>query len=177
MNETSAERERERESERVYKKSVFFSFHFRIPSLMNGNHCMCNQNQMSKNLPLKKRRAYLIDPPLTNNENYSKIIKPFVIKYNHHRHSLFFSSYFRSYSQDDSCSVHVPTPPSSPHIDFSRQQHVYLSGNSTNILPQNYHYLMAQQYLDHYRLLFDQQQQYGYTIAEGIWLFFFLSRK
>jgi hypothetical protein len=32
---------------------------------------------------------------------------------------------------------------------------------------------MAQQYLDHYRLLFDQQQQYGYAILDGISFFFF----
>ena len=77
----------------------------------------------------------------------------------------------RSYSQDDSCSVHVPTPPSSPHIDFS-QQHAYLSANASNNLPQNYQYLMAQQYLDHYRFLFDQQHPYGYNMMEGIHFFF-----
>ena len=62
-------------------------------------------------------------------------------------------------------------------MDFSRQQHAYVSGNSNNILPQNYHYLMAQQYLDHYRLLFDQQQQYSYTNAEGTSLFFIIFLK
>lgn len=42
---------------------------------MNGNHHhhhnnnpMCNSNQISKNLPLKKRRTYMIDPS-TQNEN------------------------------------------------------------------------------------------------------------
>ncbi len=43
------------------------------------NNSMCNQNQIPKNLPLKKRRAYIIDTPTinltnTNNsqdENYS----------------------------------------------------------------------------------------------------------
>jgi hypothetical protein len=52
---------------------------------MNGNmnhtnNSMCNQNQIPKNLPLKKRRAYIIDTPTidldnTNNgqdENYLK---------------------------------------------------------------------------------------------------------
>jgi len=44
----------------------------------NPNNSMCNQNQIPKNLPLKKRRAYVIDTPTidlhqTNNgqdENY-----------------------------------------------------------------------------------------------------------
>jgi hypothetical protein len=39
---------------------------------MNGNNhsnnSMCNQNQIPKNLPLKKRRAYIIDTP-TQDEN------------------------------------------------------------------------------------------------------------
>ena len=47
---------------------------------MNGNHqcnnAMCNQNQIPKNLPLKKRRAYLADSSATNansghDENYA----------------------------------------------------------------------------------------------------------
>jgi hypothetical protein len=50
---------------------------------MNGNNhsnnSMCNQNQIPKNLPLKKRRAYIIDTPTINidtanggqDENYS----------------------------------------------------------------------------------------------------------
>ncbi len=40
---------------------------------MNGNNSIRNQN-----LPLKKRRAYVIDPPITHdeqNENYSKTIQ------------------------------------------------------------------------------------------------------
>jgi hypothetical protein len=39
---------------------------------MNGNHTtnsMCNQNQMPKNLPLKKRRAYIVDSPSINVDN------------------------------------------------------------------------------------------------------------
>jgi hypothetical protein len=41
---------------------------------MNGNNnyttnSMCNQNQIPKNLPLKKRRAYVIDPPTIDVEN------------------------------------------------------------------------------------------------------------
>ena len=40
---------------------------------MNGNNnhsnnSMCNQNQIPKNLPLKKRRAYLIDTSTVNHE-------------------------------------------------------------------------------------------------------------
>lgn len=30
---------------------------------------MCNQNQIPKNLPLKKRRAYIIDTPTIDIEN------------------------------------------------------------------------------------------------------------
>jgi hypothetical protein len=74
---------RERES----RKNNFFIFYFRKFYSMNGNNhnknLMCNQNQMLKNLPLKKRRAYFLDSPLTNeeqDENHSKIIKPFVVK-------------------------------------------------------------------------------------------------
>jgi hypothetical protein len=45
----------------------------------NNNYSMCNQNQIPKNLPLKKRRAYIIDTPSINvgntngeqDENYS----------------------------------------------------------------------------------------------------------
>ncbi len=45
----------------------------------NNNNLTCNQNQISKNLPLKKRRTYMIDSQTTNDEqdeNHSKIIKP-----------------------------------------------------------------------------------------------------
>jgi hypothetical protein len=40
---------------------------------------MCNQNQIPKNLPLKKRRTYMIDSSTRDNdqnENYSNTIKP-----------------------------------------------------------------------------------------------------
>ncbi len=64
------------EIELVY---LFVFFHFRIYqkiSTMNGNNnhsnnSMCNQNQIPKNLPLKKRRAYIIDPPtIDQDETY-----------------------------------------------------------------------------------------------------------
>jgi hypothetical protein len=78
---------------------------------------------------------------------------------------LFF---FRSYSQDDSSQIHipvVPTPPSSPHIEFLRQQYYFH--------PATYNYLMAQQY----RILIDQQQQYGYTIVDGNVVVFFCFKR
>ena len=34
---------------------------------MNGTHC--NQNQTPKNLPLKKRRAFIVDPPNIDADN------------------------------------------------------------------------------------------------------------
>lgn len=43
---------------------------------MNGNQVLCNPTW--KNLPLKKRRAYLVDSTLTNDENQTKILKLFV---------------------------------------------------------------------------------------------------
>jgi len=97
--------------------------------------------------------------------------------------SIFF---LRSYSQEDPLqiqlpSIIVPTPPSSPHIELLRQHYAYLLANSTNnqhqntFTPSTYEYLMAQkvlaqQFLDNYRTLTDQQyqtQQCGYTLVEG----------
>lgn len=88
---------------------------------------------------------------------------------NIHRNQILFSFFFscRSYTQDDSYQIHmpsnVPTPPSSPHMDFLRQQNYFQ--------PSIYQYLMAQQY----RLLHDrqqQQQQYGYSMIEGRYFFY-----
>jgi len=142
---------------------------------MNGNNhsnnSMCNQNQIPKNLPLKKRRAYIIDntnPGQNKNDSnhQSTMIKP-------------------SYSQEDPLQIHlpsgiVPTPPSSPHIELLRQHYAYLLANTTNnqhqtlFSPSTYECLMAQkvlaqQFLDNYRTLLEQQyqnQQCGYTLVE-----------
>jgi hypothetical protein len=97
--------------------------------------------------------------------------------------NLFF---LRSYSQEDPLQIHlppiiVPTPPSSPHIELLRQHYAYLLANSTNnqhqntFAPSTYECLMAQkilaqQFLDNYRTLTDQQyqtQQCCYTLVEG----------
>lgn len=57
--------------------SIFCFLELNILLQMNGNNMtnnlMCNQNQIPKNLPLKKRRAYIMDIENTNNgqdENY-----------------------------------------------------------------------------------------------------------
>lgn len=57
---------------------IFLSFFSRIVSfeIMNGNQML--DSPTWKNLPLKKRRAYLIDSTLTNDENQTKILKLFV---------------------------------------------------------------------------------------------------
>jgi hypothetical protein len=73
----------EKKRRREYKIEMISSFfYFRKFYSMNGNHhnnnLMCNQNQILKNLPLKKRRTYLTNDE--QDENYSKIIKPFVAK-------------------------------------------------------------------------------------------------
>lgn len=50
---------------------------------MNGNNTMYNQHLILKNLPLKKRRTYIIDQPIINDEydeNYSHTIRQYVIK-------------------------------------------------------------------------------------------------
>ncbi|CAF3848299.1 unnamed protein product [Adineta steineri] len=123
-----------------------------------NNNSMCNQNQILKNLPLKKRRTYLIDSLVANdeqNENFSKTIK-------------------QSYSKDDdSFHKHTPsspntlTPPSTPHMDLLRQQYAYLSTNPQQNYLHSFTYdcLMAQQLLDNYRIL-TEQQKYGYTPSE-----------
>ncbi|CAF3850153.1 unnamed protein product [Rotaria sordida] len=124
---------------------------------------MCNQNQISKSLPLKKRRAYMIDTSTANSEQneYCPTKKKQIL------------------SQDDSLQMYipsssiVPTPPSSPHLELLRQQYAFLLANSTNIIKQNSYYpltfdsFMTQQYLDHFRVLIEQQkQQHSYTIVE-----------
>ncbi|CAF4957944.1 unnamed protein product [Rotaria sp. Silwood1] len=124
---------------------------------------MCNQNQILKNLPLKKRRAYMIDTSTTNIEQNEYC--PTKIK--------------QAYLQNDPLQIYipyspvVPTPPSSPHLELLRQQYAYLLVNPTNIKNKNYYHsstydnFMTQQYLDNYRTLIEQQQQQrGYTIVE-----------
>ncbi|CAF2984043.1 unnamed protein product [Rotaria sp. Silwood2] len=122
---------------------------------------MCNQNQISKNLPLKKRRTYMMDTSTTNidQNEYCPIKKK------------------QAYLQDDPLQIYippspiVPTPPSSPHLELLRQQYAYLLANSTNIIKQNYYHLsthdsfITQKYLDNYRVLIDQQQR-AYAIVE-----------
>jgi len=80
---------------------------------------------------------------------------------------------FRSYLQDDSFSTHipvVPTPPSSPHIEFLRQQYANIQ-QKNYFHPATYNFLLAQQH----RLLIDQQQQCGSTLVEGnLFVCFFL---
>lgn len=100
-------------------------------------------NAMSKNLPLKKRRIYQVE---TNDENQTKYVK--------------------TKSTDQTYSMHVPTPPSSPHIEFLRQQYAYLSNYPSNQL--------TQQYFDHYRPTITQQQQHGgyRSAGEGMISFF-----
>ena len=58
---------------------------------MNGNNnhttavnAMCNQNQIPKNLPLKKRRAYMIDSTSTEVPSDSHVQDE---NYPHHRSS------------------------------------------------------------------------------------------
>ena len=98
---------------------------------------------------------------------------------------LFLLFLSRSFQQVDPLQIHLPsivmpTPPSSPHLEFLRQQYAYLHANSTNtqnlFVPTNYDCLMAQkvlaqQFLDNYRTSIEQQyqnQQCGYTLVEGI---------
>ncbi|CAF0757691.1 unnamed protein product [Adineta ricciae] len=150
---------------------------------MNGNHqcnnAVCNPNQISKNLPLKKRRAYLTGSSATNansehDENYANYSS---------------TAMRQSYSTDDSLQIHlpsvaVPTPPSSPHIELLRQHYAHLLANSTNSSPQHLYpppttyecvlaqKLLAQQFLDEYRTSMEQQQQqyqnqqFSYTVME-----------
>ncbi|UJR21906.1 hypothetical protein I4U23_024977 [Adineta vaga] len=88
-----------------------------------NNSSMCNQKQMLKNLPLKKRRTYIIDSLITNDEQNENSVE----------------TNNQSYSQHESIQQHVPlSPPSSPHIEFLRQQYAYLLANSTNIQSQQY---------------------------------------
>ncbi|CAF1351276.1 unnamed protein product, partial [Adineta ricciae] len=93
-----------------------------------NNHSMCNQNQILKTLPLKKRRTYLIDSSITNdeqNENDCKTNNP-------------------SFSRHDRLLKHVPlSPPSSPHIELLRQQYPYFPASSLLNQPQNYQYPFA----------------------------------
>jgi hypothetical protein len=72
------------------------------------------------------------------------------------KHFNKISFIFRSYSQDDSFSTHipvVPTPPSSPHIEFLRQQYANIQ-QKNYFHPATYNFLLA-------------QQQCGYTLLEG----------
>ena len=78
----------------IFKKSelcqewelLLHYFHFRRHTMNEphtNNHSMCNQNQILKTLPLKKRRAYLIDSSITNdeqNEHDCKTNNPYVQK-------------------------------------------------------------------------------------------------
>jgi len=110
---------------------------------MNGLNATCNSNIMSKNLPLKKRRIYQVE---TNDENQTK--------------------FFKTKSRDQIYPAYVPTPPSSPHIEFLRQHYPHLSN-----YPSNQNYQLAQQYYDHYRTKIDQQH-HGYRSAgEGMIVF------
>ncbi|CAF1418044.1 unnamed protein product [Adineta steineri] len=148
-------------------------------SISISNNLMCNQNQVPKNLPLKKRRAYVIDTS-TNNVNSTNGDRD----ENYSNHSP--SSIKQSYPQEDPLQIHLPpmitttTPPSSPHIELLRQQYAYLHASSPNAQhqnlypPSNFEYLMAQkvlaqQFLDNYRTLVDQHQQNqpcNYTVVE-----------
>lgn len=98
---------------------------------------------MSKNLPLKKRRIYEIE---SNDENQTKCSK----------------MNFRNQAYP----MHVPTPPSSPHIEFLRQQYAYLSN-----YPSNQNYQLNQQYFDHYRMRIDQQHHDYRSAGEGTLVF------
>ncbi|CAF3149430.1 unnamed protein product [Rotaria socialis] len=135
---------------------------------MNGNsinnNLMCNQNQISKNLPLKKRRAYMIDNLTSNNEQNE--YQPTIAK--------------QAYIKEDPLQIYIPappiapTPPSSPHVELLRQQYAYLLVNPTDVMKQKYFHpsaydsMIAQQYLDNYRTLVEQQQHHlrSYGVAE-----------
>ncbi|UJR27322.1 hypothetical protein I4U23_008615 [Adineta vaga] len=143
----------------------------------HGNNSMCNQNQIPKNLPLKKRRAYLVDSSAINTNNERD-----------ENYANYSSGTMRqSYPTEDSLQIHlppivIPTPPSSPHIELLRQHYAHLLGNSTNtshqhLFPPPTTYecllaqkLLAQQFLNDYRASMgqqqQQQQQYGYTVVE-----------
>ncbi|CAF1193145.1 unnamed protein product [Adineta steineri] len=150
-----------------------------------NNNSMCNQNQILKNLPLKKRRTYLIDSLVANdeqNENFSKTIKQSYSKDDDsfHKHTPSSPNTLTPPStphmdllHDDSFHKHTPsspntlTPPSTPHMDLLRQQYAYLSTNPQQNYLHSFTYdcLMAQQLLDNYRIL-TEQQKYGYTPSE-----------
>ncbi|CAF3366478.1 unnamed protein product [Rotaria sp. Silwood1] len=146
----------------------------------NSNNSMCNQNQIPKNLPLKKRRAYIIDTPTIDIDNSNGG--------QHETYSTHRSTTIKqTMSQEDPLQIYLPTgvtstPPSSPHLELLRQQYAYLMANSTNnqhentfSSPASYECLMAQkvlaqQFLDNYRTLYEQQYQnqtYGYKVVEG----------
>ena len=98
---------------------------------------------------------------------------------------FFFFPSIRVYTKEDPLQLRLspgtiaPTPPpSSPQIELLRQQYAYLLANSTNtghasyLHPSTYDCLMAQkvlaqQFLDNYRALLEQQQQTGYPVVEG----------
>jgi hypothetical protein len=85
---------------------------------------------------------------------------------------------FRSYSPHNghsrsSSPSRVPTPPSSPHIEFLRQQYAYLLANSTNVQPRNYQHPPSYNSFSTPRVpahnhVLAQQHNCAYTTAEGI---------
>ncbi|CAF0851065.1 unnamed protein product [Rotaria sordida] len=145
----------------------------------NSNNSMCNQNQIPKNLPLKKRRAYIIDTPTIDIDNSNS---------GQHEHCSTHhqsTTIKQTMSQEDPLQIYLPpavasTPPSSPHLELLRQHYAYLIANSTNNQHENtcpsssYECIMAQkvlaqQFLDTYRTEIEQyqnQQQYGYKVVE-----------
>lgn len=131
---------------------------------MNGNNNN-NSNQIPKNLPLKKRRAYLVDTS-ENTQDENSINQRATTN---NKSPLF---------QADPLQIHVPTPPASPHhLELLRQQYAYFLSNNQNLfpLPANFDYsmaqtLLAQQFLDNYRPLIEQQyqnSQRAYTVIEN----------
>ncbi|CAF2422727.1 unnamed protein product [Rotaria sp. Silwood2] len=139
---------------------------------------MCNQNQIPKNLPLKKRRAYVIDTPTIDIDNSNGG--------HHENYSTHRSTTIKqTVSQEDPLRIYLPTavtstPPSSPHLELLRQHYAYFMANSTNNQHENtlsspsYECFMTQkvltqQFLDNYQTLLEQQYQnqpYGYKVVE-----------
>ncbi|CAM4932066.1 unnamed protein product [Rotaria socialis] len=139
---------------------------------------MCNQNQIPKNLPLKKRRAYIIDTPTIDVENSNNRQQE---NYQTHRSTTTKQTHPQENLQLHLPSVVTSTPPSSPQLELLRQHYAYLIANIANNqhdnrFPSSASYecvmaqkVLAQQFLDNYRALVEQQyqnSQYGYQLAE-----------
>ncbi|CAF3173737.1 unnamed protein product [Rotaria socialis] len=144
----------------------------------NNNSSMCNQNQIPKNLPLKKRRAYIIDTPTIDVENSNNRQQE---NYQTHRSTTTKQTHPQEDLQLHLPSVVTSTPPSSPQLELLRQHYAYLIANIANNqhdnrFPSSASYecvmaqkVLAQQFLDNYRALVEQQyqnSQYGYQLAE-----------